>query len=350
MTKRSLRVKLFQQAYFRQILLLEVLFLFSAHTLAGQLLGKHKEYKEYEYKGMRYGLFKPAHYNPGKHYPLIVYLHGSNDTVSRDLQWYQEETQSKNPCFVLTPKCLEADQGWGNTWQEGHTEATAKTLVLADSLVKSYSIDVNRLYLYGISMGGFGVFSVLAKNPGKFAAAYVVCGGSNEKAASKLIGTPLWIFHGEMDDVVSIQYSKAVHNEMLRLGGRKVRFTEYPRVKHNSWENVSHENTLSQWLFSQEKGKISKPPDLVKNFSVESQSGATIKLKWDSASFRSQPEKEVWYYKLFRDSALIAEVDGDVNSYTDADFKTGVTHTYHIIAVNYFFLQSNPSLPVRIHQ
>jgi predicted peptidase len=228
-------------------------FFISALHVNAQLSEKHKTYKQDYYKSLRYGLFTPADYDSKKSYPLIVYLHGSRDTVSRDLIYYQEVIQKDNPSFVLAPKCEEPEQGWGNTWNESHTVAMSKTLALVDSLTKIYSIDKSRLYLYGISMGGFGVFSALAKEPGKFAAAYAICGGSDVKAASKLLNTPLWILHGEIDDVVPVRLSRDMYKEMIRLGGKKVRYTEYPGVKHNSWENASREKELNGWLFSQRK-------------------------------------------------------------------------------------------------
>jgi predicted peptidase len=237
----------------KHIIYLTFLFIFSFHSLQAQLLKKYAEYEEQTYKSMRYGLYKPTSYDSKRSYPLIVYLHGSRDTVSRDLVYYQQSIQKENPAFVLTPKCNASDQGWGNTWHEGHPEATAKTLALVDSLIKKYNIDTNRLYLYGISMGGFGVFSVLSKEQGKFAAAYAVCGGSNVKAASQLLQTPLWIFHGEQDDVVPVALSRDIYKEIIKLGGKRVKYTEYPGVKHNSWENVSKEKLLSGWLFAQRK-------------------------------------------------------------------------------------------------
>lgn len=218
--------------------------------LQAQLSKKH-DYSQHYYQSLRYGWFKPANYDDDKIYPLIVYLHGSRDTISRDNHWYQQAIQKEHPAFVLTPKCEEADQGWGNTWQAGHTIATARTLKLIDSLVAIYPIDKNRIYLYGISMGGFGVFSIIAKEPGKFAAAYAVCGGSDVKAANQLLQTPLWIFHGDADDVVPVKLSRDVYKEMIKLGGTKVKYTEYPGVKHNSWENVAAEKSLPSWLFAQ---------------------------------------------------------------------------------------------------
>ena len=225
------------------------------HLSNAQLSKQVEGYSQSRFKSMRYGIFKSAGYDPKRSYPLIVYLHGSTDTVSRNLSWYNSDVQQKNPSFVLTPKCEVADQGWGNTWQPGHTSGTALTLKLVDSLMTAYNIDPNRLYVYGISMGGFGVFSIVAKEKGKFAAGYAVCGGSDTKAAADLIDTPLWIFHGEADDIVPVALSRDVYKEMIKLGGKKVRYTEYPGVKHNSWENVSQEKSLEPWLFSHYKGK-----------------------------------------------------------------------------------------------
>jgi predicted peptidase len=230
-----------------------VIFIIFITSAQAQLSKQVKGYTESHFKTLRYGLFKPENYDSKKSYSLIVYLHGSRDTVSRKSSWYEVDVQREHPSFVLTPKCEVADQGWGNTWQQGHTPATALTLKLVDSLMTQYNIDPNRLYLYGISMGGFGVFSIVAKEQGKFAAAYAVCGGSDTKAASKLLDTPLWIFHGAVDDVVPVRLSRDVYQEIIKLGGKNVRYTEYPGVKHNSWENVSQEKELTPWLFSQRK-------------------------------------------------------------------------------------------------
>ena len=237
----------------KAILPLIILIFVTAYSSNAQFFGKYKNYEQHYHQSMRYGLFIPSDYDAKKSYPLIVYLHGSTDTVSRDIAYYHEDIQKKNPAFVITPKCTEPNQGWGNTWHEGYTPATARTLNLVDSLVQHYNIDRNQLYIYGISMGGFGVFSILAKEPGKFAAGYAICGGSDTKAASKLLQTPLWIFHGEIDDIVPVRLSRDVYNEMIRLGGRKVKYTEYPGVKHNSWENALAEKDLNTWLFQQRK-------------------------------------------------------------------------------------------------
>ncbi len=223
-------------------------------TVFSQSLGKkYPTYSQKSFQGMRYGLFTPPSYDKSKSYPVIIYLHGSRDTVSRDTDFYSAEFQSKRPTFFITPKCTEPNQGWGNTWESEHSPHAKKVIKLLDSLETRYNIDKKRIYIYGISMGGFGVFSMLVKEPGRFAAAFAICGGSDPKAAPQLLNTPLWIFHGSDDDVVPVYLSRDVYNEIVRLGGKVVKYTEYPGVKHNSWENALKEKGLKDWLFSYPK-------------------------------------------------------------------------------------------------
>ncbi len=324
-----------------RLILLFTVVIFSYEQTSAQLSKKYKNYQQALYKGMRYGLFKPEDYSASKSYPLIVYLHGSGDTLSRDNSWYQGAIQKENPCFVLSPKTEVRDQGWGNSWREEHTPAMQKTLALMDSLINEYSIDKSRLYIYGISMGGFGVFSVLSKNPEKFAGAYAICGGSSVDVAAS-IKTPLWIFHGADDDIVPVRLSHDIYHEMVARGNSHVRYTEYPGVKHNSWENVSAEKTLHKWLLSQQKGKtMSSVPDRVRQFRVSPANGMAM-LEWNESS-----GDNIWYYKVFRDNMLYAEIDGNATSFIDTATHNK-PHVYYITAVTYHFMESSPSEKVPI--
>jgi poly(3-hydroxybutyrate) depolymerase len=318
----------------------------SVEPLKAQLGKLYDGYQQGFHQGLRYGLFKPANYNSKKSYPLIVYLHGSTDTVSRDLSWYQEVVQKENPCFVLSPKTTEPNQGWGNTWENKHTPAMEKTLSLLDSVIKKYNIDKNRLYIYGISMGGFGTFSVLAKEPGKFAGAYAVCGGSNPEAASK-ITTPLWIFHGTEDDVVPVRLSKNMYDEMTKKGNKTVRYTEYAGVKHNSWENVSREKTLAMWLLSQKKGTTNNVPAAPIDVTIQKLFNSTARLQWKNPLPKDKHD-DIWYHKIFRNKEMIAEVDGDVTEFNDYKYNGNSSHEYYVVSVNYFFRESEPSAIVRL--
>lgn len=318
------------------------LIFFSSEQSIAQVSKTIKGYQQHRYKGMRFGLFKPGNYSNKTAYPLIVYLHGSTDTLSRELVWYQQSIQRENPCFVLSPKTEEPNQGWGNTWEAAHAPAMQKTLSVVDSLITTYNIDRNRIYIYGISMGGFGVFSALSKEPNKFAGAYAVCGGSNITAAAQ-ITTPLWIFHGAEDDVVPVRLSSNMYHEMVKRGNKTVRYTEYPGVKHDSWENVSREKSLAKWLLSQQRGKVSNEPDPVNELKLKKLYNSTMQLQWRNAADVNERDKEVWYYKIFRDGELIGEVDGALSEFNDYKYGTSSAPAYHVVAVNYFFKASKPS-------
>jgi len=284
------------------------------------------------FRQLRYGLFTP----PVKEktlYPLVVYLHGANDTVSRGLALYSPVWQAANPCFVVTPKCIEPNQGWGNTWQTTHTEVMATTLALVDSLVQVLPIDTARLYIYGISMGGFGVFSALQKNPGKFAAAYAVCGGSDSLQARALLHTPLWLFHGSEDNIVPVWCSRGIYHEIVKAGGQLVRYTEYPDVKHNSWENAGREPLLWTWLFSQRKGYSEKNKTKIKGFVAETAAGNKTLLRWNAPA-----ADKIWFYRLSCNGQVFAEVDGSMDH-----VETPLTGNYQLVTVNFY---GQPSAPV----
>lgn len=305
----------------------------------GQWQAKYTTYGLHTFRSMSYGLFVPEHYDKRESYPLIVYLHGSRDTVSRDMQWYQPAFQKKHPCFVLTPKCTNPDQGWGNTWTDTHTPEAGKTLALVDSLLKVYNIDAGRQYVYGISMGGFGVFSILAKEQGRFAAAFAICGGSAVNAADKLVNTPLWIFHGDADDVVPVRLSRDVYQEMVNKGGKLVRYTEYPGVKHNSWENALHEESLAEWLLAQQLKARHSPPLAITNFSARKGNDGVV-LSWTQPASGAETSGVVWFYRLSRDGVAVREIPGNVNTYL---YASGGAATYTVEVVNYFFDASRPA-------
>lgn len=223
--------------------------------MKAQLADKYEGYEQNVYKGMPYGLFKPANYDPGKSYPLIVYLHGSNDTIFRDNYWYKESVQSLNPSFVLTPKTTETIRGWGTTWNNTNDDAQKKALALINLLIKNYGIDTNRLYIYGVDMGATGVFSVICNYPGKFAAAVTVRGVVSLEVEDKLLSTPLWIFY--MDDgyifPAILPSPIRIYSKMVWMGSKKVKYTECMGIEDSRWEDVFEEKELSKWLFSQEK-------------------------------------------------------------------------------------------------
>ena len=120
--------------------------------------------------------------------------------------------------------------------------------LLMETLEKKYMMNPKRRYIGGLSMGGMGTFELVARNPDYFAAAFPICGGGNPVWSNLIKTTPLWIFHGEDDDVVLDNFSRKMY-EALSKEKASVRLTIYPEVKHSSWDNAFDEADLMHWLF-----------------------------------------------------------------------------------------------------
>ena len=116
---------------------------------------------------------------------------------------------------------------------------------------KELPIDPKRLYVMGLSMGGYGTWDALQRYPEKFAAAVPICGGGDETAADR-IKAPVWAFHGDADGAVPVQRSRNMI-EAIRKAGGKPKYTEYPGVGHNSWSAAFKDPELLKWLFSHHK-------------------------------------------------------------------------------------------------
>jgi dienelactone hydrolase len=305
-------------------------------------------YEERYHEGMRYGLFVPPSYDAARRYPLVVSLHGSTDTTSWDLSWYHEPILSADPAIVLTPKTLRTRDGWGTGWQPEHSEDLQRTLAVVDLLRAAFNVDSTRLYVYGSSMGGFGVFSVLAKEPGLFAAAFSICGGGNPTTAVRMKETPLWIFHGSADPVVPVDFSRNMYRAIREAGGRQVRYTEYPGVGHDAWTPAWAEPTLEAWLLAQRKGAVHGPPDTAEHLRYAVLEPARVRLSWDPPSSRAHPDNQVWYYRVFRDQQLLAEVDS--TTFVDFPPMSTVAPAYSVSTVSYFFQESGRTAPLTVRR
>jgi predicted peptidase len=225
---------------------------------------------------LRYRILYPLDYKPGKKYPVVVFLHGSGERgtdnekqlVHGSKLFADPANRKKFPAFVIFPQC-PPDEGWSRMRMERKTEkgpvlrqyptgqpmGTALLLVtqLLDSLVKSRLADSRRIYEGGLSMGGMGTFEILWRRPDLFAAAFPICGGGAESQAA-VYGKkfPVWVFHGSDDAVVDVNESRRMV-AALKAAGAKVRYSEYPGVNHNSWDNAFAEKDLLPWLFRKKK-------------------------------------------------------------------------------------------------
>jgi predicted peptidase len=198
-------------------------------------------------------VFLPADYGkePGTKWPLMIFLHGAGERGSDIEQvkaWGPPKIVEKNPGFpfvLISPQC-EKDKLW---------EPRA-VIALLDKALATYDVDPDRVYLTGISMGGFGTWATAIAYPDRFAAILPICGGGDSWRVGAIKHVPTWVFHGEKDQLVPISRSEDMVNALKRAGG-DVKFTRYPDAGHDSW-SVTYDNPeVYEWLLSH---KRTQPP------------------------------------------------------------------------------------------
>ncbi|RMG62080.1 MAG: alpha/beta hydrolase [Bacteroidetes bacterium] len=199
---------------------------------------------------MQYLLYLPPDYeaHPDSAFPLLLFLHGGGesgdeiDKVATHGPPMQAARGDRLPFIVLSPQNPHV-RGF---WEERVVKA------LLDSIVQQYRVDTQRLYLTGLSRGGYGAWRVAMSFPETFAALVPICGATAESYAGWVPDIPIWVFHGDRDPVVPMSESNALVGRLLGMG-RKVRYTLYPGVGHNSWERAYAEPELYPWLLEQRK-------------------------------------------------------------------------------------------------
>jgi len=224
---------------------------------------------------LRCRILTPVNYSPSKKYPLVVFLHGSGEKGNdneKQLTWgadifLDSLNRSRYPAIILFPQC-PVNESWANTIRTEIKDSlggfrldtlarpkktTQLLLNFIDTLAASGGIDKNRIYIGGLSMGGFGTFEILWRRPDLFAAAIIICGGGTpEKVSRYAPKLPIWVFHGDADAIVPVSNSRIMVTA-LKSAKMTVTYTEYPGVNHDSWKNAFAEPKLMDWIFSQKK-------------------------------------------------------------------------------------------------
>lgn len=183
---------------------------------------------------LNYLLWLPSEYKKDKKktYPLLIFLHGSGergdtlDLVKKHGPPSFVESKPDFPFITVSPQC-PLDQWW-------NVEDLQQML---EQILKIYRIDTRRIYLTGLSMGGFGTWSWASKYPDQFAAIAPICGGGDIQFADELKNTPVWAFHGEADSIVPVKRTIEMV-EAVNANGGAARMTIYPGVGHDSWVNA----------------------------------------------------------------------------------------------------------------
>jgi predicted esterase len=225
-------------------LMLSAFILYCPQVAAQQI--EEKFMKEIEYLS-----YKPAQYSQDtlKKWPLVIFLHGSGEQGT-DLERVKVhgppmlvEQGKEFPFILISP---QAQRGW---------DAEFLYDMIMD-FAKNNRVDMDRIYLTGLSMGGHGTWTLAQKHPELFAAIVPICGSGGTKDLWKLRNMPVWCFHGEKDTVVPFSASQ-VKVDTLRTYNPSVKFTSYPEVGHDSWVKAYNDPELYQWLLSQKKFKYS---------------------------------------------------------------------------------------------
>ncbi|MEI8048625.1 MAG: prolyl oligopeptidase family serine peptidase [Bacteroidota bacterium] len=200
---------------------------------------------------LNYLLWLPADYkkDKSKTFPVMIFLHGSGergenlDLVKKNGPPSFVENRPDFPFILVSPQCPE-----GTWWEIEDLQA------MLEKILDKYRIDRSRIYLTGLSMGGFGTWSWACKYPDQFAAIAPVCGGGEAIFADELKNVPVWAFHGEADPVVPLKRSVEMVEAMNANGG-SAKITIYPGVGHDSWINAYNDQELYKWLLSNKKSK-----------------------------------------------------------------------------------------------
>lgn len=195
-----------------------------------------------------YLTYLPPDYDGKKEFPLLVFLHGAGERgddlslVARHGPFKHAAAGEDSPFVMVGPQCPQG-RYWGN-----YLETLNDFL---DEILETYRIDRNRVYLTGLSMGGTGTWHWLLANPERFAAAAPVCGTGVCWFAEKVVHTPLWVFHGALDDVVPVEESLNMVRRIRQQGGQP-KLTVYPDVGHGAWE-YAYSRELTDWLAAQHR-------------------------------------------------------------------------------------------------
>lgn len=251
----------------KRLLFLSLLFIVS--------LSGFSQFKNASYaiggKTLPYKVMFPENYDANKRYPFVLLLHGAgergNDNeaqLTHGKQFLIDHFSADYPAIVVVPQC-PAGEFWSNvsrhqiegeqpSFRFGITDEPSDAMRLVVALVNDWivsgRIDLKQMYVGGLSMGGMGTFEILWRMPGVFAAAFPICGGSDtSKYPIYANNTALWIFHGEVDGIVPVKFSREAYKKLKDMGC-DVKYSEYKGVNHNSWDNAFAEKELAAWLFS----------------------------------------------------------------------------------------------------
>lgn len=238
--------------------------------------GQSQGFQKYSYTAsdgiaLNYQMLKPWKVEKGKKYPLILFLHGAGERGNdNELQmthgsrmFTNPVNRDKYPAYVLFPQCPPGGYWSFETRPEKLDASTFnsdlpitailnRVYELLRNVMANESVDLRRVYVIGLSMGGMATFDLVSRYPETFAAAVPVCGATNPDRLMRIRNVTFRIYHGDEDNVVNVEFSRAAYRS-LKSSGAKVTYFEFPGVNHGSWTPAFNDPDLMRWLFRQKK-------------------------------------------------------------------------------------------------
>lgn len=220
-----------------------------------------------EFDGLKYRIFVPRGIERAKRVPLVLFLHGAGERGTNNVAQlvhgvpqiigYSERTGEK--AVVVAPQCPDGAQWVDTPWSApSHvmnpvpSVNMSKAMALLDSLIAQYPVDRDRVYVTGISMGGYGTWDVAQRRPETFAAAMPICGGGDVSCASRLKNLPLHVVHGDADGAVPVKRSRDMATAVKAVGG-DVTYVEIPGAGHNVWTRTYADDSVLKWMFGRSR-------------------------------------------------------------------------------------------------
>ena len=231
-----------------------------------------------------YRLLHPPSQQPGAKVPLVIFFHGAGERgTDNEAQlrhgaplFAKPDVQKAFPAFVMAPQCPPehrwVDMDWSaesGTQPELPSGPMRLALGALDEVLSQHpEIDQDRIYVTGLSMGGFATWDLITRFPQRFAAAVPICGGGDVAKAALAKNVAIWAFHGDEDPTVKVERTRTMIAKLQEAGAQPL-YTEYAGVKHDSWTLAYGEPLLLSWLFAQKRGvppvpwaAVAEPTDL----------------------------------------------------------------------------------------
>ena len=233
-------------------------------------LEQHYAAHTIEHAGRSYGYRLLSPEQSEQRRPLVVFLHGAgergDDNTSQlmylPIRFVRDSHLRDRACYVLAMQCPRDDQ-WATyntrtTSPTNPTDAMTALMAALNEVIATHQVDRSRIYLTGLSMGGYGSWDLAARHPELFAAVVPICGGGHIDTAARLTDMPIWAFHG-MDDNVVPEKQSARMVEAIRQAGGTPAYTTLEQVGHGSWHFAYGPQGAMEWMFAQRKSGHSEP-------------------------------------------------------------------------------------------